>query len=191
MKDGDISLYGTVKKNKTICHLCQKHVIKLSKSKQKVVSLSSEGITCQPICSVAVKRGDLDHFFLHESRIFPVSVSDWVKLRKCTSKPDFLHCIESMVKVKYDALGVLLKVIDGATFINIAQDHQELTEITTKRSSFEKSSLHLGILKCWTLSLISIKKNGLKSQTQENRDKGIRISVRKNTQICKNIPKVY
>ena len=119
LKNGDVSLYETVKRN-SLSLFRQKHVIKLSKSKQKVFSLNSERrlyanlyVACQS------REGDLDNFFAHENHTFPVSISEYGKLRKCTAKSHFLQCVESMVEVKYEAPEVSMKVIDGAAFVNM------------------------------------------------------------------------
>ena len=65
------------------------------------------------------REGDVDNFFAHENHAFPVSISEYGKLRKATSKSDFLQCMESLVYVTYDAPDVSMKVIDGVAFANI------------------------------------------------------------------------
>ena len=65
------------------------------------------------------RDGDLDNFFAHKNQTFPESIFKYGKLRKCTAKSDFLQCIESLVKVKYDAPDNLMKSIDGAAFAYI------------------------------------------------------------------------
>ena len=92
-----ISLYDTLKRN-DLSLFRQKHLLKMSKSKQKIANLSIERrlyanlyLACQS------KDGDLDNFFAHNNHAFPVSISEYGKLRKATSKSDFLQCMESLM----------------------------------------------------------------------------------------------
>ena len=171
--------------------LRQKHVIKLSKSKQKVINLNSERrlyanlyVACQS------REGDLDNFFAHENHTFPVSISEYGKLRKCTSKSHFLQCVESMAEVKYDAPEVSMKVIDGAAFVNMNPPRSSspygnyCEEELFRRIRY--ASQHTERL---DIIFDVYQENSLKSQTRENRGEGIRGSVRKDTPICKNFQK--
>ena len=78
-------------------------------------------VTCQS------REGDLDNFFAHENHAFPVSLSEYGKLRKATSKSDFLQCMESLADVTYDAPDVSMKVIDGAAFTNMNRPKSSIT----------------------------------------------------------------
>ena len=81
------SLYDTLKRNDPFFR--QKHLLKMSKSKQKIATLNSErrlyaNLYCQS------GEGDLDNFSACENRAFPVSISEYIKLGKATSKSNFL-----------------------------------------------------------------------------------------------------
>ena len=91
------SLYDTLKRN-NLSLFRQKHLLKMSKSKQKIATLNSERrlyanlyVACQS------RQGDLDNFFACENHAFSVSISEYGKLRKATSKSDFLQCMESLM----------------------------------------------------------------------------------------------
>ena len=91
------SLYDTLKRN-DLSLFRQKHLLNMSKSKQKIATLNSERrlyanlyVACQS------REGDLDNFFAHENHAFPDSISEYGKLRKATSKSDFLQCMESLM----------------------------------------------------------------------------------------------
>ena len=76
------SLYDTLKRN-DLSLFRQKHLLNMSKSKQKIATLNSERrlyanlyVACQS------REGDLDNFFAHKNHAFPVSISEYGKLRK-------------------------------------------------------------------------------------------------------------
>ena len=82
------SLYDTLKRN-DLSFFRQKHLLKMSKSKQKIATLNSErrlyaNLYCQS------GEGDLDNFSACENHAFPVAISEYIKLRKATSKSNFL-----------------------------------------------------------------------------------------------------
>ena len=121
------SLYDALKRN-DLSPFRQKHLLKMSKSKQKIATLNSERrlyanlyVACQ------WREGDLDNFFAHENHAFPVSLSEYGKLRKATSKSDFLQCMESLADVTYDAPDVSMKVIDGAACLNMNGPKSSIT----------------------------------------------------------------
>ena len=78
-------------------------------------------VTCQS------REGDLDNFFAHENHAFPVSLSEYGKLRKATSKSHFLQCMVSLADVTYDVPDVSMKVIDGAAFANMNRPKSSIT----------------------------------------------------------------
>ena len=70
------SLYDTLKRN-DLSLFRQKHLLNMSKSKQKIATLNSERrlyanlyVACQST------EGDLDNFFAHENHAFPDSISE-------------------------------------------------------------------------------------------------------------------
>ena len=65
------------------------------------------------------RSGDLDSFFAHKNHSYPMSISDYGKLRKCRQKSDFLECLlrfgePSNTSPVTDAL-----VLDGAVFVHM------------------------------------------------------------------------
>ena len=163
----------------------------MSKSKQKIATLNSERrlyanlyVACQS------RQGDLDNFFACDNHAFSVSISEYGKLRKATSKSDFLQCMESLVDVTYDAPDVSMKVIDGAAFVNMNRPKSS----TTYGKYCEDE--HLSKLKFTSqntkrLDLVFdvYNEKSLKSQTRENRGGGMRKSARKDTPICNDFQK--
>ena len=181
------SLYDTLKRN-DLSLFWQKHLLKMSKSNQKIATLNSERrlyanlyVPCQS------REGDLDNFFAHKNHVFPVSISEQGKLRKATSKSDFLQCMESLVDVTYDAPGILMKVIDGVAFVNMNRPKSYgkycENELVSKLKFTSQNTKRLGLV------FDVYNENSHKSQTRENRGGGMRISVRKDTLICKDFQK--
>ena len=100
----------------------------MSKSKQKIPTLISEKcLYANLYVAYQSREGNLDNFFAHENHAFPVPISEYDKLRKATSKFDFLHCMRSLVNVTYNAPDVSMKVIDGAAFVNMNRPKSSTT----------------------------------------------------------------
>lgn len=178
------SLYDILPRNQ-LPLFRQKHVLKVSKSEQKIATLNSERrlyanlyVACQS------REGHLDNFFSHENHAFPISISEYGKLRKATSKSDFIQSLESIVEFKFDAPPVSMKVIDGAAFVNMNRPKLAKTygsyckdELIQKLKYISHNIERLDVV------FDVYRENSLKSQTRENRGEGIRISIRKDTQI--------
>ena len=61
----------------------------------------------------------MDDFFAHENHAYPVSLSEYGKLRK-TDKSDFLKCLKEIEEPSYDASSDMeMIVIDGAALVHI------------------------------------------------------------------------
>ena len=73
---------------------------------------SSLYIACQS------RKGDLESFFSHENHSYPVSLSEYGKLRKCNAKSDFLKCLNQVIEPQFDSPNVDMKVVDGEAFVN-------------------------------------------------------------------------
>ena len=184
------SFYDSIKRN-NLSLFRQKHIVKISKPKQKIMSLNAERklyanlyVACQS------REGDLDNFFSHENHAFPVAISEYGKLRKATSKSDFLECLESLIEVTHEAPVVSMKIIDGAAFVNMNRPMTSSTfgtycqnELVPKLIFHGKSTQRMDLV------FDIYKENSLKSQTRENRGEGIRISVRSSTPIYKDFTK--
>ena len=95
----------------------QKNTLSTPKSKLKLLSLKSD---CQLYASLyivsQVRQADLSEFFAHENHAYPVSLSEYGKLRK-TDKSDFLNCLTEIAEPSYSAPeDVGMVVIDGQAF---------------------------------------------------------------------------
>ena len=74
------SLYDTLKRN-DMSLFRQKHLLKMSKSKQKIADLYSERrLYAKLHVACHSREGDVDNFFAHENHAFPVSISEYGKL---------------------------------------------------------------------------------------------------------------
>ena len=85
---GTSSLHNNIKKN-NLSLFRHKNSIVTSKSKQKIVNLNSD---CKLYANLYVasqsRQGNLDNFFAHENHSYPVTLSEYGRLRKCTAKSD-------------------------------------------------------------------------------------------------------
>ena len=113
------SLYDNIKKN-NLSLFRHKNSIVTSKSKKKIVNLTSDRqlfanlyVACQS------RQGDVENFFLHENHSYPISLSEYGRLRKCSNKSDFLKCLEDLSKLSLESPDVEAKIVDGAAFVNI------------------------------------------------------------------------
>ena len=164
------SFYDSIKRN-NLSLFRQKHIVKISKPKQKIMSLNAERklyanlyVACQS------REGNLDNFFSHENHAFPVAISEYGKLRKATSKSDFLECLESLIDVTHEAPVVSMKVIDGAAFVNMNRPMTSSTfrtycqnELVPKLIFHGKSTQRVDLV------FDVYKENSLKSQIREDR----------------------
>ena len=93
------SIYDKIKKKNNFPLFQSKNSIVTNKSKQKIVSLHTECrlyaslyITCQS------RDGDLDNISMYENHLYPPSLSEYGKLRKCLTKSDFLVCLNGLAE---------------------------------------------------------------------------------------------
>ena len=106
------SLYDIVRKNKPPLFKHKKLSV-ISKSKQKITTLSADRRLFSHLYTACQSRkGDLENFFAHENQSFPVSISEYGKLRKCAAKSDFLKCLDEVVDPSDESPEVEMKVID-------------------------------------------------------------------------------
>ena len=105
------SIYDTVKKN-NLPLFRQKNSIITNKSRKKMVSLASDRrlyanlyVACQS------REGDLDNFFSHENHAYPIAISEYGELRKCTAKSDFLQILEEIREPTYNSPSVDVKIV--------------------------------------------------------------------------------
>ena len=132
------------------------------------------------------REGDLENIFTHENHCYPVSVSEYGRLRKGTAKSDFLECVEEWDSSSLEPPEVEAKTIDGPAFINI--NTPKTSRAFREYCSVQVTEKVRQILQCVVrLDFVfdTYKSDSIKEQTRENRGKSIRISVRKETPICR------
>ena len=183
---GTKSLYCNIPKNR-LALFRQKNAISTSKQKQQLVSLKSD---CRLYASLyvacQVRKGNLDDFFLHENHSYPISISEYGKLRKCNEKSAFLKCLEDIKQPQFDSPVVDGCVIDGAAFVHmnppvVSQTYGQYCdeELRKKLISISKRISRLDLV------FDVYTKTSMKSQTRESRGAGVRVSVRSETPIYK------
>ena len=121
-----------------------------------------------------VRKGNLDDFFLHENHSYPISISEYGKLRKCNETSAFLKCLEDIKQPQFDSPVVDGCVIDGAAFV-----HMNPSVVSQTYGQYCDEELRKKLI---SISK-RISKTSMKSQTQESRGAGVRVSVRSETPI--------
>ena len=180
------SLCDNIKKN-NLSLFQHKNSIVTSKSKKKIVNLTSDRplftnlyVACQS------RQGDLKNFFLHENSSYPISLSEYGRLRKCSNKSDFLKCLEDLSEPSLESPDVEVKIVDGAAFVNINQPKTSTAfeEYCFKEIPQQVRRMAHGVSRSDFVFDTYIA-DSFKFQTRESRGKGIRIVVTKETPICK------
>ena len=151
----------------------------------KIVSLKSD---CKLYAYLFIARqsreGGLYSFFAHENRSYPISISEYGRLKKCNSKSDFLKCLDAYGTPSNEPPAVQMKVIGGAAFVNMNPPRGASTFANYCSELKDKlKTIGNGLARVDVVFDIS-KDKSLKSQTRENRGAGIR--VRENTPVLKN-----
>ena len=181
------SLYDIIHKNNLGLFRSQNSIV-TSKSKQKIVSLKSDRqlysnlfIACQS------RDGDLDNFFAHENHAYPVSLSEYGRIRPCTSKSDLLECLAKVTSCQYLPPKVDMKVIDGPALVNMnpPKGNETFGNYCQNLVTKTLSTLGRGLKRLDTVFDV-YRKDSLKAQTRENRGPGIRVLVRENTPVLHN-----
>ena len=186
LTEGTSSIYDTIKKNNLPLYR-QKNCVVTPKSKQKVATLTSD---CRLFSNLYIasqsREGNLEQFFARENHAYPVSLSEYGKLRKCPTKSDFIKCLHEIVEPHYEEPRIEMKVIDGAAFVNIYQPKISnnfgeycYDEITKRVYTI---SQHLDRL---DFVFDTYQHNSIKTQTRENRGTGMRVLVRRDTPMCR------
>ena len=186
----DESLYDVLKKNK-LQLFKQSNLSVGHKSKEKMKNLTADRklfsrlfIACQ------TRKGDLKNFFAHENHSYPVSISEFGKLRKCSSKSDFLKCLQKISEpCETPPEDVQMKNVDGAAFVNM-NSPRESSSFKDYCEELKKKVKKIGDnVERVDMIFDVYRENSLKSHTRESRGKGLRISIRKNTPIPKDFQK--
>ena len=174
------SIYDTIKKN-NLSLFRHKNSIVISNKKKQVIDLvadrrlfSSLYVACQS------RQGNLESFFKHENHSYPVSISEYGKLRKC-SKSDFLKCLPDDEELQTNSPDVEAKIIDGAAFVNMNMPRKSNTlgeyidELAEKINSYCKNTGRVDVVFDTYLP------DSIKSETRENRGSGMRVIVKDTT----------
>ena len=97
----------------------QKNSVVIPTSKQKIVNLNSDCRLYSNLYIASQARGcDLNEFFAHENHAFPVSISEYGKLRAAKDKSEFTQLLHKVFEPQYEEPNVQIKVIDGTAFAN-------------------------------------------------------------------------
>ena len=185
--NGTISIYENITKNNLSLFYSKNNVV-TSKSKRRIANLEADRelyvnlfVACQ------VRDVNLDKPFAHQNNSYPVSLSEYEKLRKCSVKSDFLQCLNDIVKPILSSPNVEVKIIDAAAFVNISKPKISKTfeQYWSGKISW-KVQQRLGDLKRSDFVFDTYKMGNIKGQTIEGRGIGVRISVRKKTPMAKN-----
>ena len=112
------SLYDNIAQTK-LSLFCQKAAGNIISKTEKNLKLLKDD--CRLFSSLynacQTRTGDLHNFFIHENHSFPVSISEYGNLRKC-SKSDLISCLTSMVEPRYVGPAVNGIVIDSAAMVH-------------------------------------------------------------------------
>ena len=102
-----LSLYCIVQNNSVV----------ISTSNQKVVNIRSDFCLYSNLyMAYQAREGNLDEFFEHENHAFPVSISEYGKLRAAKDNSEFTQLLHKVFEPQYDEPNVQIKRIDGTAF---------------------------------------------------------------------------
>ena len=119
------------------------------------------------------RAGDLDHFFAHENRAFPVSPSEYGKLRGGT-KSDFFDCLESIEKPTYIKPKIDAVIINGPALVQMNHPESSLkilgsyweVQLVNRVNSFRLNAVRIDI------AFDVYQESSLKNDTCESRGSG-------------------
>ena len=122
---------------------------------------------------------------VHENHAYPVSLSEYGKLRKCSAKSDFLLCLKDLAEPCLTPPAGEVKIIDAAGYININKPYNSTTFGQYCSAEIPlKIQQHLAGLKRLDFVFDTYRPDSIKGQTREARGDGIRIAVRNETPIA-------
>ena len=159
---GTASLYDNITKN-NLPLFCSKNTVVTSKSKQRISTLEAD------------RRLYASLFVAHENHGYLVSLSKCGKLRKCSTKSDFLQRLNDIVKPNLSPPNVEVKIIDAAAFVNISKPKTLETFGQYFSEEIPWKVQQLGDLRRLDFVFDNYKTGSIKKQTREGRGIGIRI----------------
>ena len=129
-------------------------------------------------------------FFSHKLSNSTILISEFGKLRKCSSKSDFLKCLQKISEpCETPPEDVQMKNVDGAAFVNM-NSPRESSSFKDYCEELKKKVKKIGDnVERVDMVFDVYRENSLKSHTRESCGKGLRISIRKNTPIPKDFQK--
>ena len=183
--NGTASLYDNIMKT-NLPLFSSKNSVVILKSKQRIANLEADlRLYANLFVACQARYGNLDNF-AHENHAYPVSLSEYGTLRKCSAKSAFLQCLNDIVKPSLSPPNVEVKIVDTSAFVNIIKTKTWKTfgQYFSEEIPW-KVQQQLGDLKGLDLVSDTYKMGSIKKQTREGSGVGIRISVRTETPIGK------
>ena len=184
------SIYDTIKMNK-LPLFCQKNAVQTSKTKLQIVSLKAD---CQLFSSLFIasqsRDADLEEFFAQENHGYPVSLSEYGKLRK-TYKSLFLDCIEKTLEAPIlQSKTVDMIAIDGAAYVHLNPPRNSKTfrEYCEVDNAGKIKKLVAGVQRA-DLVFDVYRSDSIKSETRDTIGSTFKVSVRDSTPIVHDFKK--
>ena len=150
-----------------------KNTVVASKSKQRIANLKTDcPLYADLFVACQARAGDLENFFEHENHAYPVPLSEYGKLRKCSAKSDFLQCLDDIVKPGLSPPNVEVKIIDAATFFNINKPKTSYRTVLFRRNPME-STTTVRWFKAIGYSIWYLQNGQYQSTNERERDVGL------------------
>ena len=160
------------------------------------MKLLSRKSDCQLYASLYIanqaEQADLDEFFAHKNHAYPMSLSEYGKLRK-TGKYEFLNCLEEIQEPSYDGPHDMeMIVIYGVVLVYLNPPKHSRTFGEYRESELGEQLERLAVpVSQLNLVFDVYSEDSLKAETQEGRENGARVSVKDSTPIHSNFKKFF
>ena len=147
------------------------------------------------------RKGNMDEFFRHENHNFPPSLSDHGKIRKPTSKSDFINCLPELVDesyhssvIRYSRPEVDAIIVDGPALVQMNPPKTSSTfgdycinEIASRIKGMAETVRRVDVV------FDVYREDSRKRETRDSRGKsgeGVRISVQNDTPIFRKFNQI-
>ena len=160
------------------------------------MKLLSRKFDCQLYASLYIanqaQQEDLDEFFAHKNHAYPMSLSEYGKLRK-TGKYEFLNCLEEIQEPSYDAPHDMeMIVIYGVALVYLNPPKHSRTFGEYRESELGEHLERLAVpVNQLNLVFDVYSEDSSKAETQEGRENAARVSVKDSTPIYSNFKKFF
>ena len=160
------------------------------------MKLLSRKFDCQLYASLYIanqaQQEDLDEFFAHKNHAYPMSLSEYGKLRK-TGKYEFLNCLEEIQEPSYDVPHDMeMIVIYGAALVYLNPPKHSRTFGEYRESELGEHLERLAVpVNQLNLVFDVYSEDSSKAETQEGRENAARVSVKDSTPIYSNFKKFF